>query len=245
MTGIEIVLLAALGAVLGWTLITGLVLTITMIAAHHDDASHHGPLTPVLDAEGLPVVRTVGDLTPRHIGRQVRIADPVDGDSEGEMTGIDAWPGFFTVWLDQSTAIRCPPRYPARGAAVSRPDRQEHMHSDWGWCSLAAGNRGFCPGGIVDSYLDHSDKRVEGWSTVIRPTWGALLVPPRPRRRYRLRRLPWPDGHALHTTPPMLQLRAAATWLCGIPARVVGHLVSWRPTRGALGDLLRARGGRR
>ena len=49
MTGIEIVLLAALGAVLGWTLITGLVLT-----------------------------------------------------------GIDAWPGFFTVWLDQSTAIRCP-----------------------------------------------------------------------------------------------------------------------------------------
>ena len=85
MTGIEIVLLAALGAVLGWTLITGLVLTITMIAAHHDDASHHGPLTPVLDAEGLPVVRTVGDLTPRHIGRQVRIADPVDGDSEGDL----------------------------------------------------------------------------------------------------------------------------------------------------------------
>ena len=73
MTGIEIVLLAALGAVLGWTLITGLVLTITMIAAHHDDASHHGPLTPVLDADGLPVVRTVGDLTMRHVGRRVRV----------------------------------------------------------------------------------------------------------------------------------------------------------------------------
>ena len=101
--------------------------------------SNYGPLTPVLDAEGLPVVRTVGDLTPRHIGRQVRIVDPFD---------------------------------------VSHPDRQEHLHSDWGWCSLAAGNRGFCPGGIVDSYLDHSDKRVEGWSTVIHPTWGALLVPP-------------------------------------------------------------------
>ena len=27
--------------------------------------------------------------------------------------------------------------------------RQEHLHGDWGWCSLAAGNRGFCPGGIV------------------------------------------------------------------------------------------------
>ena len=49
----------------------------------------------------------------------------------------------------------------------------------------------------------------------------------------------------LPTTPPMLQLRAAATWLCGTLARVVGHLVSWRPTRGALGDLLRARDGRR
>ena len=98
-----------------------------------------GPITPVLDADGLPVVRTVGDLTPRHIGRQVRIVDTFD---------------------------------------VSHTDRQEHLHSDWGWCSLAAGNRGFCPGGIVDSYLDHSDKRVGGWSTVIHPTWGALLVPP-------------------------------------------------------------------
>ena len=32
-----------------------------------------GPLTPVLDADGLPVVRTVGDLTARHIGRRVRV----------------------------------------------------------------------------------------------------------------------------------------------------------------------------
>ena len=32
-----------------------------------------GPLVPVLDAEGLPVVTTVGDLTARHIGRRVRI----------------------------------------------------------------------------------------------------------------------------------------------------------------------------
>lgn len=33
----------------------------------------YGPITPVLDAEGLPVVRTVGDLTARHIGRRVRV----------------------------------------------------------------------------------------------------------------------------------------------------------------------------
>lgn len=32
-----------------------------------------GPLTPVLDANGLPVVTTVGDLTARHIGRRVRV----------------------------------------------------------------------------------------------------------------------------------------------------------------------------
>ena len=35
----------------------------------------HGPLTPVLDADGLPVVRTMGDLTARHIGRRVRWDD--------------------------------------------------------------------------------------------------------------------------------------------------------------------------
>ena len=65
MTGIEIVLLAALGAVLGWTLITGLVLTITMIAAHHDDDRHHGPLTPVLDADGLPLDIDTGRVSQR------------------------------------------------------------------------------------------------------------------------------------------------------------------------------------
>ena len=49
----------------------------------------------------------------------------------------------------------------------------------------------------------------------------------------------------LPTTPPMLQLRAAATWLCGTPARLVGRLVAWRPAWGTVGDVLRARGGRR
>ena len=35
--------------------------------------SAYGPLMPVLDADGLPVVRTVGDLTARHIGKRVRV----------------------------------------------------------------------------------------------------------------------------------------------------------------------------
>ena len=35
----------------------------------------YGPITPVLDADGLPVVRTMGDLTARHIGRRVRWDD--------------------------------------------------------------------------------------------------------------------------------------------------------------------------
>ena len=41
-----------------------------------------GPLTPVLDAEGLPVVTTVGDLTARHIGRRVRLDEHYDAKLE-------------------------------------------------------------------------------------------------------------------------------------------------------------------
>ena len=32
-----------------------------------------GPLTPVLDADGLPVVHTVGDLTARHLRRDISV----------------------------------------------------------------------------------------------------------------------------------------------------------------------------
>lgn len=45
----------------------------------HTQATHDGLIvkdvdpTPVLDSEGLPIVRTVGDLTARHIGRRVRV----------------------------------------------------------------------------------------------------------------------------------------------------------------------------
>ena len=40
-----------------------------------------GPLTPVLDADGLPVVTTVGDLTARHLGKRVQ----VEGCAEGHV----------------------------------------------------------------------------------------------------------------------------------------------------------------
>lgn len=42
-------------------------------ASATDLERYHGPLTPVLDADRLPVVHTVGDLTARHIGRRVSI----------------------------------------------------------------------------------------------------------------------------------------------------------------------------
>ena len=32
-----------------------------------------GPITPVLDADGLPVVHTVGDLTARHLRRDISV----------------------------------------------------------------------------------------------------------------------------------------------------------------------------
>ena len=36
---------------------------------------YHGDCLPILDADGLPVVRTVGDLTARHIGKRVRTVE--------------------------------------------------------------------------------------------------------------------------------------------------------------------------
>ena len=66
-----------------------------------------GPLTPVLDADGLPVAHTVGDLTARHIGRRVR----VDG-FEGELVALVAlFDGIVTVEVltddDLSAPRRC------------------------------------------------------------------------------------------------------------------------------------------
>ena len=39
-----------------------------------------GPLTPVLDADGLPVVTTVGDLTARHLFGAATIAYRTEGE---------------------------------------------------------------------------------------------------------------------------------------------------------------------
>ena len=69
-----------------------------------DLESYYGPLTPVLDADGLPVVTTVGDLTMRHEGRRVR----VDG-FEGELVVL--FDGIVTVEVltddDLSAPRRC------------------------------------------------------------------------------------------------------------------------------------------
>ena len=61
----------------------------------------YGPLTPVLDADGLPVVHTVGDLTARHQLARPRIR--VAG-REGKLKIVkpsDAYPGTVTlIWGD-------------------------------------------------------------------------------------------------------------------------------------------------
>ena len=65
-----------------------------------------GPLTPVLDANGLPAVTTVGDLTARHIGRGVR----VDG-FEGELVALVAlFDGIVTVEVLTDDDISAPRR---------------------------------------------------------------------------------------------------------------------------------------
>ena len=64
---------------------------------------------------------------------------------------------------------------------MSRRDRQ-HLHSAGGWCSLAAGSRGFCPGGIV-KLAEHVAMparwrvvRRVGWSLVIHPASDVVLI---------------------------------------------------------------------
>ena len=58
----------------------------------------HGPLTPVLDADGLPVVRTVGDLAARHVGRRVTVPEGtgvlvrmLDGQVTVDLDGLRPW----------------------------------------------------------------------------------------------------------------------------------------------------------
>lgn len=56
-------------------------------------AEQFGPLVPVLDADGLPVVRTVGDLTARHIGKRVRLwPGTADGEVPVTITRVKHYP---------------------------------------------------------------------------------------------------------------------------------------------------------
>lgn len=45
------------------------------------------PITPVLDADGLPVVRTVGDLGNVHLGRRIKYEGPGGYGREGIYQG--------------------------------------------------------------------------------------------------------------------------------------------------------------
>ena len=49
-----------------------------------------GPLTPVLDADGQPVVRTVGDLGNVHLGRRIKYEGPGGYGREGIYQGTTA-----------------------------------------------------------------------------------------------------------------------------------------------------------
>ena len=53
-----------------------------LVSAESAAAYEHmlGPLTPVLDADGLPVVTTVGDLTARHLFGAATIAYRTEGE---------------------------------------------------------------------------------------------------------------------------------------------------------------------
>ena len=64
--------------------------------------SNYGPLTPVLDADGLPVVRTVGDLTARHIGA----GQPAAGTGSAEHESASAKPSTYR------TEIGVPKKWP-------------------------------------------------------------------------------------------------------------------------------------
>ena len=74
-----------------------------LVSAESAAAYEHmlGPLTPVLDADGLPVVRTVGDLTARHqLARpRIRVAE-----REGRLKIVkpsDMYPGTVAlIWGD-------------------------------------------------------------------------------------------------------------------------------------------------
>lgn len=65
------------------------------------------PLVPVLDADGQPVVRTVGDLTARHIGKRVRV-EGLHVVTEGTLRLLPYMDSFDMWWLKVGASIHVP-----------------------------------------------------------------------------------------------------------------------------------------
>ena len=63
-----------------------------LVSAESAAAYEHmlGPLVPVLDADGQPVVRTVGDLGNVHLGRRIKYEGPGGYGREGIYQGTTA-----------------------------------------------------------------------------------------------------------------------------------------------------------
>lgn len=63
-----------------------------------------GPLVPVLDADGVPVVRTVGDLTARHYNKRVRLG----GETEGRISrlSLDEWGRLDLTLVSHHAGLR-------------------------------------------------------------------------------------------------------------------------------------------
>lgn len=80
-----------------------------LVSAESAAAYEHmlGPFTPVLDADGLSVVRTVGDLTARHVGRRVRVEGV-----EGELVRIEFRPYRVAMTVVKPNGSR---KYPRTG----------------------------------------------------------------------------------------------------------------------------------
>ena len=136
-----------------------------LVSAESAAAYEHmlGPLVPILDAEGLPVVRTVGDLTARHIGRRVRVEFdriPALHELDGQLSrmlvnsnGVDAKIGgaWYALRADTPcevldlgeeveqpclwcrTSTCAPSRMGGRTASHRRPRRHRNVVEDVEW----------------------------------------------------------------------------------------------------------------
>ena len=85
-----------------WTNYAGMWHTPEIAPFSADMVAKYAPITPILDADGLPVVRTVGDLTARHTGRRVRVG--TEG-AEGSLDALDIGRHRFVVYLIGADAV--------------------------------------------------------------------------------------------------------------------------------------------